>query len=103
MGNGLYPQCELLGSFPSDRALNEEKGGSKKNVGFFYVAITRAKTHLHMSLSTCIQYELWSLGGVRVCFLEEIDKNLVEMSGAAGNSYFQDLNDEDEGDYLCGG
>jgi DNA helicase-2/ATP-dependent DNA helicase PcrA len=83
------------GQFPSDRALNEEKGLEEER-RLFYVAITRAKTHLHMSYPLVSNMNFGALGGSSM-FLEEIDKNLVEMSGAAGNSYFQDLNDEDEG------
>ncbi len=83
------------GQFPSDRALNEDKGIEEER-RLFYVAITRAKTYLHMSYPLVSNMNFGALGGPSM-FLEEISKDLVEMSALAGNTYFSDLDDEDEG------
>ncbi|OGH65896.1 MAG: hypothetical protein A3B90_00040 [Candidatus Magasanikbacteria bacterium RIFCSPHIGHO2_02_FULL_41_13] len=83
------------GQFPSDRALNEDKGIEEER-RLFYVAITRAKTYLHISYPLVSHMNFGALGGPSM-FLEEIDKDLVESSALSGNSYFSDLDDEDEG------
>lgn len=83
------------GQFPSDRALNEDKGIEEER-RLFYVAITRAKTYLHISYPLVSGMSYGTLGGPSM-FLEEIDKDLVEGSGVGGNTYFNDLNDDDEG------
>lgn len=83
------------GQFPSDRALNEDKGIEEER-RLFYVAITRAKTYLCISYPLLSNMNFGSLGGPSM-FLEEIDKDLVESSALSGNSYFSDLDDEDEG------
>lgn len=83
------------GQFPSDRALNEDKGIEEER-RLFYVAITRAKTFLHISYPLIANMNFGALGGPSM-FLEEIDKDLVESSSLAGNTYFSDLNDDDEG------
>lgn len=83
------------GQFPSDRALNEDKGIEEER-RLFYVAITRAKQYLHISYPLLSGMSFGVLGGPSM-FLEEIDKDLVEGSSLSGNSVFTDLNDEDEG------
>jgi len=83
------------GQFPSDRALNEDKGIEEER-RLFYVAITRAKTYLHMSYPLLSGVSFGVLGGPSM-FLEEIDKGLVEGSSLSGSSFFTDLNDEAEG------
>ncbi len=83
------------GQFPSDRALNEEKGIEEER-RLFYVAITRAKTHLHISYPLITGMSYGTLGGPSM-FLEEINKSLVESSHLQGSTVFTDLNDDSEG------
>jgi DNA helicase-2/ATP-dependent DNA helicase PcrA len=83
------------GQFPSDRALSEEKGLEEER-RLFYVAITRARNYLHMSYPLVSALSYGVLGGPSM-FLQEIDANLVEGSSLSGNSFFKDLDDEDEG------
>ncbi len=90
------------GQFPSDRALNEDKGMEEER-RLFYVAITRAKKYLYLSYPL-LSISAHTLGGPSM-FLEEIDKDLVEEHGAGGGFFgsnfgstsFTDPSDEVDG------
>jgi len=80
------------GQFPNDRALREV-GGIEEERRLFYVAVTRAKKHLHLT------YPLVGVGGSYLqgpsMFLEEIDRNLVnDESFSGGNSWNPPESDE---------
>ncbi len=73
------------GNFPSDRALNEDKGIEEER-RLFYVAITRAKKYLYLSYPL-LSISMSTLGGPSM-FLEEMDKDLIEEHGVSGGSFF---------------
>ena len=79
------------GQFPNERA-TRERNGLEEERRLFYVAITRAKKHLHLS------YPL--LGGVSSylqgpsMFLDEIDRSLLNEDVSSGSlTAFDDLSD----------
>jgi len=64
------------GQFPNERALRESEGLDEER-RLFYVAITRAKKHLHITYSTVSSFGGFQ-GGPSM-FLEEINRELVDM------------------------
>ena len=81
------------GSFPSDRSLSE-RDGLEEERRLFYVAITRAKKHLHLSYPE--EGSSWggSFGGPGL-FIEELDSQLLD--GASGRARLTVLNDHGAG------
>jgi len=66
------------GQFPNERALRENDGLDEER-RLFYVAITRAKKYLHLTYSSASMFGGFQ-GGPSM-FLEEIDRELVDMEG----------------------
>jgi DNA helicase-2/ATP-dependent DNA helicase PcrA len=92
--NSVFLIGVSAGQFPSDRALNEEKGIEEER-RLFYVAITRAKNYLHISYPLLTNMSFGSMGGASM-FLEEVDQSLLEVSGLGGRTFFSQLDDESE-------
>ncbi len=73
------------GNFPSEMSMREEKGVEEER-RLFYVAITRAKKHLH------ITYPLLGMSSTMMqgpsSFLEEINRELIDDHPITGGSIF---------------
>ena len=66
------------GQFPNERALRENDGLDEER-RLFYVAITRAKKYLHLTYPSTSLFG--GFHGGPSMFLEEIDRELVDMEG----------------------
>jgi DNA helicase-2/ATP-dependent DNA helicase PcrA len=81
------------GQFPNERATREFKGIEEER-RLFYVAVTRAKTHLCISYPSISGFNF--LTGGPSMFLEEIDKEYLDADMTGGTSIFSDFKNEPE-------
>ena len=79
------------GQFPNDRALSERRGIEEER-RLFYVAVTRAKKHLHLTYPLSTGRSM-IVGGPSL-FLEELDKTLLDMHTLGGSTFFVDPSDD---------
>lgn len=87
------------GEFPNERSLQERKGIEEER-RLFYVAITRAKKYLHMTFPLVSGFRS-VLGGPSM-FLDEINRDLIDESGAFGETtvFFDPSDDVDDVQYV---
>lgn len=79
------------GQFPNERAMREMEGIEEER-RLFYVAVTRAKKHLHMTYPLMGGFSSYLAGPSM--FLDEIDRNLVDMQEIGGGVVFTDPSDD---------
>ena len=79
------------GQFPNDRALRESNGIEEER-RLFYVAITRAKTHLCLSYPLSAGFNVMSSGPSM--FLEEIPADVIDYHSLLGSSVWSDPSDD---------
>jgi DNA helicase II / ATP-dependent DNA helicase PcrA len=81
------------GQFPNDRAL-KDLNGLEEERRLFYVAVTRAKKYLHLTYPI-----LGGFGSVMQgpsMFIEEIDRDLIDLNTIGGETSFYDPSDSDD-------
>lgn len=84
------------GQFPHERSLGEP-GGVEEERRLFYVAVTRAKKHLHLSYPLTGNMHSYLQGPSQ--FLNEVDRDLLEFTdtGPASDLVFSDPSDGGDG------
>jgi DNA helicase-2/ATP-dependent DNA helicase PcrA len=81
------------GQFPNDRALKESRGVEEER-RLFYVAVTRAKTHLYLTYPLMAGFDTMMQGPS--LFLEEVDRNLFDEHRLTGSTVFTDPSDSED-------
>lgn len=83
----------INGQFPNDRALREANGIEEER-RLFYVAVTRAKTYLHLTYPLMGGFDTM-LQGPSI-FVEEVSRDLLDQHHLGGSTVFTDPSDDED-------
>ncbi len=83
----------INGQFPNERALREANGVEEER-RLFYVAVTRAKTYLHLSYPLIGGFDTMMQGPS--IFVEEVSRDLLDEHHLGGSTVFTDPSDDED-------